>query len=172
MLKDLFDGKTLNKSINPDEAVAYGAAVQAAIISNQAFNGSNDIMLLDVVPLSLGVKATGDLMSVVIPKNTNIPIRKSQTYRTANDDQTNVGIYIYEGERPLVKDCNQLGKFTVNNLPKAPAGAVETEVTFEIDENGILKVSAIVKANGASGQVTIKNEKGRLTDKQISDMVR
>jgi len=109
MLTDYFDGKVLNKSINPDEAVAYGAAVQAAILTNQGVGRLKDIMLLDVVPLSLGLKVEGDLMSVLIPKNTNIPIRKTDTYRTANDDQTSVGINIYEGERPQVKDCNLLG---------------------------------------------------------------
>jgi len=131
-----------------------------------------DIMLLDVVPLSLGVEVTGGLMSVLIPKNTNIPIRKTKTYRTAEDDQTNVGINIYEGERPQVKDCNLLGKFTVYNLPKAPAGVVQIEETFEIDENGILKVSAIETASGSSGQITIKNEKGRLSEQQIKTMIK
>lgn len=170
LLKEFFNGKEPSKGINPDEAVAYGAAVQGGILSGE--EGSADLLLVDVCPLTLGIETTGGVMTKLISRNTVVPTKKSQIFSTAVDNQPTVSIQVYEGERAMTKDNNMLGKFDLTNIPPAPRGQPQIEVTFEIDANGILKVAAVDKATGKSESIVITNEKGRLSADEIERMVR
>ncbi|KAM0754768.1 Cro r II [Meredithblackwellia eburnea MCA 4105] len=169
LLKEYFNGKEPTKGINPDEAVAYGAAVQGGILSGEA--GLDDIVLIDVCPLTLGIETTGGVFTKLIPRNTVIPTKKSQIFSTAADNQPTVLIQVYEGERAMTRDNNHLGKFELTGIPPAPRGVPQIEVTFEIDASGIMKVSAADKGTGKSSSVTIENEKGRLSQEEIDRMV-
>ncbi len=171
LLQDCFNGKELCKSINPDEAVAYGAAVQAAILTGIDDEKLGDIILLDVTPLSLGVQVDSAKMSVLIPRNTAIPTKNERNYSTTYDNQTSARISVYEGERERTNDNNFLGGFRLSNIPPAPKGVAQIKVCFEFDANGILDVSAEEMTTGVRSKITITNDRARLSIKEIERMV-
>ncbi|KAF8892573.1 putative SSB2-heat shock protein of HSP70 family, cytosolic [Infundibulicybe gibba] len=172
LVSEYFGGRQLNKSINPDEAVAYGAAVQAAVLTGQTSEQTKDLLLLDVAPLSLGVAMQGDVFGVVVPRNTPIPTNKSRTFTTVEDNQTTVTFPVYEGERTQCRDNRLLGEFELTGIPPMPRGQAELVTTFEVDANGLLKVSAQDRASGRKASISITNSVGRLSSAEIDQMIK
>jgi heat shock protein 5 len=167
LITDYFEGKQPSKNINPDEAVAFGAAVQGAVICGDETINNKHFVIIDMTPLTLGIEVVGGVMSKVVPRGTTIPTRKSETFTTESDNQTQLDVVIFEGERPMVKDNHMLGKFTLKGIKKAPRGEPVIIVTFNIDENSIITVTAEEEGTDNKGEITITNDKGRLTQEEI-----